>query len=325
MIRYQTALQSQNLKAFLHVIRVGEGTADEDGYRRHYGGTHFESFADHPKKVIKAGKWTSSAAGAYQFLTKTWAECKAALNLPDFSPASHDLAAVFLIDRRRALNDVLAGRIKRAIELCAKEWASLPGSPYGQPTKTMAQALAAYEQAGGVYTEVPVTPFIAAAIPALVQAAPALIRIFGDSPTSEKNAKAAELVADLAVAATGAQNTQEAVEQIQSDPEASKAFQQAVQDEWYSLQEVGGGVQAAREANKSQPPPARNLALWVTALLLPLVYMTVAAVLFGGGWSSDVKAMVVAAVVTGALGGITAYWLGTSASSSKKTDLLASK
>lgn len=173
--------------------------------------------------------------------------------------------------------------------------------------------------------EVPMAPFVAAALPALLQAAPALIRIFGESPQAEKNAQAAELVASIATTTTNAATVQEAVEVIQKSPEQAAAFRQQVQAHWFELQEIGGGVEAARKANKDQPPPARNLALWVTGLLLPLVYMTVAAVLFGDGWSTDVKAMVVAAVVTGALGGITAYWLGTSAGSAKKTDLLAGK
>ena len=95
----------------------------------------------------------STAAGAYQFLSRTWDECAAALSLPDFSPPMQDLAAVFLIRRRGALVDVQAGRIEAAIRKCAREWASLPGSPYGQPTRSMEQALATYRQYGGsVYT-----------------------------------------------------------------------------------------------------------------------------------------------------------------------------
>lgn len=144
-----TALQSTNLRAFLAVIRAGEGTSDADGYRRHYGGRLFDGYADHPRVAIKAGQWTSTAAGAYQFLSRTWDECRAALTLPDFSPPSQDLAAVFLIRRRGALVDAMQGRLDEAIAKCAKEWASLPGSPYGQPTRTREQAHATYAAAGG--------------------------------------------------------------------------------------------------------------------------------------------------------------------------------
>ncbi|MBK6786356.1 MAG: glycoside hydrolase family 104 protein [Betaproteobacteria bacterium] len=144
-----------NVRAFLHVIRAGEGTADEDGYRRHFGGELFTDFSRHPNRAITKTlgdkQLTSTAAGAYQFLGRTWSECQAALNLPDFSPASQDLAAVFLIARRKGLEHAIAGRLEQAIAACANEWASLPGSPYGQPTKTLAQCHAVYKQHGGTY------------------------------------------------------------------------------------------------------------------------------------------------------------------------------
>lgn len=145
----ETALLSTNLRAFMAVIRAGEGTSDADGYRRHYGGRLFDGYADHPRVAIKAGQWTSTAAGAYQFLSATWSEAAKALALPDFSPPSQDLAAVFLIRRRGALVDAMQGRLDEAIAKCAKEWASLPGSPYGQPTRTREQAHATYAAAGG--------------------------------------------------------------------------------------------------------------------------------------------------------------------------------
>lgn len=139
-----------NVQAFLRVIRTGEGTADEAGYRRHYGGALFSSFADHPRKVITKGRWSSSAAGAYQFLTGTWDETRRIMGLPDFSPASQDLGAVGRIAARRALDDVLAGRFETAVRKCALEWASLPGSPYGQPVISWERARAIYASAGGV-------------------------------------------------------------------------------------------------------------------------------------------------------------------------------
>lgn len=149
----QAALANRNVQAFLRVIREGETSQTEDAYRTIVGGARFDSFADHPRQrvYIASLKVHSTAAGAYQFLSRTWDECAKALSLPDFSPASQDLAAVFLIRRRGALDDVIAGRLEDAIHKCRLEWASLPGSPYGQPTKTMARARAVYERFGGTY------------------------------------------------------------------------------------------------------------------------------------------------------------------------------
>ncbi|MBP8102105.1 MAG: hypothetical protein KAY54_09495, partial [Burkholderiaceae bacterium] len=75
---------------------------------------------------------------------KTWNECRDVLNLRGFTPAEQDLAAVFLIQRRGALDDVLEGRIEDAIAKCGREWASLPGSPYGQPVMTLEKAMRTY-------------------------------------------------------------------------------------------------------------------------------------------------------------------------------------
>jgi muramidase (phage lysozyme) len=224
-----------NLAAFLAVIRRGEGTSDPDGYRRHFGGKLFDSFADHPREAITLGTYTSTAAGAYQILSRTWDEIRAAGRygpfLADFSPASQDEAARRLIARRGALEDVLAGRLEAAIAKCNKEWASLPGSPYGQPTTTIATCRKVYEAAGGTYApEAPVIPaFIAAAIPALLEAAPALVRLFGSgSEVSERNAKAAEAVAEVAKAVTQADTIEGAVKAIQNDPARAAEFREAV-------------------------------------------------------------------------------------------------
>lgn len=142
-------LGNANVQAFLRVIRVGEGTADAGGYSRLYGGGSFSGFADHPRKSVKAGAWTSTAAGAYQFLSKTWDETRRVMGLGDFSPANQDLGAVGRIAARGALNDVLAGRFASAVRKCSWEWASLPGSPYGQPVISWDRAAAIYADAGG--------------------------------------------------------------------------------------------------------------------------------------------------------------------------------
>jgi len=146
----QSALQSQNCQAFLHLIRAGESGQTADAYRVMFGGSMFDSFDAHPNIVHTAGSLRSTAAGAYQFLFKTWQAVSTALGLPDFSPLMQDIGAVYLIRGRGALADVLAGNIKAAISKCCKEWASLPGSPYGQPTRTLEKALATYKSYGGV-------------------------------------------------------------------------------------------------------------------------------------------------------------------------------
>ena len=134
------AVNNPNVQAFLKVIRTGEGTTDAGGYSRCFGGSAFYSFADHPRQKHTGGGITSTAAGAYQFLITTWDEMAGKYALPDFSPASQDIAAVGLIKRRGALADVIAGNFTTAIAKCSKEWASLPGSPYGQPTISLNKA-----------------------------------------------------------------------------------------------------------------------------------------------------------------------------------------
>lgn len=151
----QRTLADPQIRAFLQALRLGEGTRGADGYRTLYGGGTFDSFARHPHKPVKAAGITSTAAGAYQFLAATWDEIAAQYGLPDFNPTSQDLGAVALLYRRHAVDAILAGRIEEAVELCAKEWASLPGSPYGQPTVTMDRFLAEYGTALVALTSVP--------------------------------------------------------------------------------------------------------------------------------------------------------------------------
>lgn len=145
-----------NVRALLAVIRRGEGTADSRGYARLVGGGEFESFADHPR-IVKAGTfkngkaWRSSAAGAYQFIASTWDETARIMGLQDFSPASQDRGAVGRIAARGALEDAKAGRFDVAVQKIASEWASMPGSPYGQPVITLATARAVFASSGGSF------------------------------------------------------------------------------------------------------------------------------------------------------------------------------
>lgn len=145
----KSMIYDKNVNAFLKVIRIGEGTSDVNGYRRIFGGRLFDDFSKHPNIKVTASGYTSTAAGAYQFLFRTWNELQSKYNLPDFSPQSQDLAAVIKIDERGALDLVKAGRFDEAVKMLNKEWASLPGSPYGQPTVNLAMIRNKFVEYGG--------------------------------------------------------------------------------------------------------------------------------------------------------------------------------
>ena len=88
--------------------------------------------------VVK--RYTSAAAGAYQFLPGTWREASRRLQLASFQPANQDQAALYLVDRRGVLDEIdRSGLTPDAMAVLAKEWASFPTlsgrSAYGQPVK----------------------------------------------------------------------------------------------------------------------------------------------------------------------------------------------
>ncbi len=378
------ALDDPNVRAFLRMIRNGEGTADEDGYRRMFGGKLFDSFADHPQEpqthMLGDKLITSTAAGAYQFLAKTWDGLVRQYGFADFSPKNQDLGAVALIAGRTALDDVIAGRFVVAVGKCAREWASLPGSPYGQPVVSMAKAKAVYEAAGGAYSPVTTAPATAGAVPrerpadsatppsemlasappslaaaqqqlgrtipaeesvnmspflpiafdAIASVVPQLIKDFGSgSEVAQRNARVVEKVVSAGKTALGAVNEQEVIERIQSDPAAAEAVRKAVADVYLDLKEVGGGIEAARKANEAYLQPGAapfwlNPAILISVLLLAMPFMLLADVFYvhPQSYSGELRVQIVTGVllIISLVGG---YWLGTSASSQRKTELQA--
>lgn len=327
-----------NMAAFLRVIRAGETSQDESAYYTLVGNTRFESLASHPRQMVWLPnlRVNSSAAGAYQFLSRTWDECVKALALPDFGKASQDVAAVFLIRRRGALDDVLAGRFEAAIRKCAKEWASLPGSPYGQPVMSMAKAKAVYAQYGGSLNTSPepvqippenahvkeahvaLPAILAALLPSLIQVVPKLGKMFGSgSDVSERNVAAVTMAMDVAKEALGAKSAQEAIETALADPEAAQQVRQAVESRWLELSEAGGdGIAGARKADAEARASAESVwkspSFWFLVFAMPLVYMIVGSVVgwWGSEWPSDVRAALATAVVSLVVGGAAGYYWG---------------
>ena len=152
MSRRQQAEQlakDARVRAMLDTISVSEGA----NYNTLFGGGRLTDYSRHPNQQITrnlGGKpITSTAAGRYQFLSRTWAGVARTLGLQDFSPESQDLAAIELMRQRGMIPHILNGDIAAAFNAGNKEWASLPGSPYGQPTNSAKKLLRIYEQALG--------------------------------------------------------------------------------------------------------------------------------------------------------------------------------
>lgn len=185
---------------------------------------------------------------------------------------------------------------------------------------------ALFRQAAPIERKDTMSPFIAAALPALVEAIPGLIRNFGSGAVTERNAQAAERVVQIVQTATGTTNAQAAVEAIKADPAARTAATEALDREgWFVVTEAGGGgIEAARKfsADMAGVPVHKLPAMVVTVMIMPLVYLVVAAVMFMDGFSPEMRGTVIGVVLTGALGAIVAFWLGSSFGSQRKDSLI---
>lgn len=148
------ALNNSNVRAFLAMIRRFESNGK---YNVLYGGGTFDSYAQHPDVKVpftnpKTGRADySTAAGAYQINYPTWNLILSKAGSGDFSPASQDAAAVWLLKLNGALDPIMQGDFATAIELASKTWASLPYTDSMQNHVSLAQAQTIYSDAGGVF------------------------------------------------------------------------------------------------------------------------------------------------------------------------------
>lgn len=151
-------IEEIRVRAFMQMLRVGEGTVGDIGYETLFGGKSFikdfgRDFSDHPRIHRPFGRTTSTAAGAYQVMGYTWDNAKMIArrkqyNIRSFSKIDQDLFCVILLKYKRSggWTLLLQGQIREALEkFYSYEWASLPPGRYGQPSKTMAQALKIYK------------------------------------------------------------------------------------------------------------------------------------------------------------------------------------
>lgn len=128
-----------NVRKYLTMIQKAEGSK---GYAYGFNNVPLDNMDAHPGtshkfKETDGKSNTTTAAGAYQFLGKTWNGLKNKLALPNFGPKSQDAAAVELLRENGALEAVMNGEWSTALAKTGKTWASLPTSPYKQAKRSM--------------------------------------------------------------------------------------------------------------------------------------------------------------------------------------------
>jgi muramidase (phage lysozyme) len=127
-------MSESNVGKFLNFLGAAEGA----GYNTIVGGKSFSSYDKHPGIVgVVTKDGPSTAAGKYQITKTTYDDVAPKLGITDFSPASQDRIAIYLLNRNRSLEDVQAGNFEAAIAKNGGTWASLPSSPYNQPKRSM--------------------------------------------------------------------------------------------------------------------------------------------------------------------------------------------
>lgn len=166
-------------------------------------------------------------------------------------------------------------------------------------------------------------PFVQAAIPALAQVAPALIRLFGSgSEITERNARAAEAVAQVAQQVTGADTVEGAVKAIQADPAKAAEFREAVHlnmNEWLGALKEGQDEdsKAADDAvARAATIAAQTGGKWwwlvggVAAYMVLFASAVTAFVLYSDKFSEAVQMLLLGQIVLGGFTAVMAFMFG---------------
>ena len=94
---YQSLLGNENVQRALATIRAAEGTQRyADPYATGFGGYQIDDMSWHPGVSrpftgTTGRRQRTTAAGAYQFLNRTWNNVANALGLDDFSQENQDM------------------------------------------------------------------------------------------------------------------------------------------------------------------------------------------------------------------------------------------
>jgi muramidase (phage lysozyme) len=344
-----------NVRAMLAVIAAKESGGAFDIIN---GGARFTDFSRHPYQNIPTTQG-GRAAGCYQFLGTTWQRLCDRYEFPDFSPDSQTLGAIALIQGRGALDDVIHGRFEDAVRKLRPEWTSLPGASESRGDWTMDKARALFVSNGGrLATDdliqpaapvddhspvdlppvqppenrmpLPVLALISLFGPMLAELLPTVARAFSKGTDTPQKIEAASKIIEVVTRTTAQPTLQGAIEAMKSSPEVLTEVRNAVvtDKDIQGLLEIGGGIEAARAANLEMQQAPRsflyNPAFWITILLLmfPIMLMVDVFWVHAEQYNAELRTQIVTSIL-GVILVISGYWLGTSAGSVRKTDIIA--
>jgi muramidase (phage lysozyme) len=133
------------VRAFLRMLRVGEGTEGEVGYTTAFGGNKITDLSRHPEKNYDG----STAAGAYQIMRYTWwwlnghkldgdnektgvyeayHDYVKKYDIKDYKQESQDRLCLILMKhtKKGLIENIVNGNTEAAIKKASETWASLP-------------------------------------------------------------------------------------------------------------------------------------------------------------------------------------------------------
>jgi hypothetical protein len=334
MVRDEVAM-TPNKTAFLRMTYACEGTAGPDGYRTLFGGGLFDAPPwQHPRRKVSAGGYTSTAAGAPQILAGTWDDFCKDRGIRPFDPAGQDECALWLIDRRGATATQPAAPIDdRSTEANAatREAVTVGGA---DNSNSVTQ--------GG---RVPFLPIMLSLLPSVLnlfapRAQAALQKVTQQPPDVVQGF--VQSLFDKLGQLTGQTDPIQATAAITKDPAADKVadLQEHALDyldklapvldkiasydqQAWTAEETSRDSAASRALKQQEAGPLWSNPTFIIALVvMVLVTVVVVAVLFKGGFSTDMQAFVIGAIVGSALTAVLSFYFGSSRSSSAKDVLI---
>lgn len=138
----QRLLNNKNISIFLDLITYTEGT-EEFGHRMYnvlYGDRpkigSIKNLDRHPniaKRISSRDSRTTTAAGAYQFLFRTWESYRKKYGFENFGPDCQRMAAIAEMGNAKGvIKSVLNGQWVDAMRQASGKWVSLPGTKQKQ-------------------------------------------------------------------------------------------------------------------------------------------------------------------------------------------------